>query len=142
MLLVGLSVVGLIDALLLTVEHYASFRLPCTATGGCEQVLTSKYATVFGIPTATFGVIFYGVVLALGVHWMIRKEVSLTLLRVWATIGFAASLGLTYIQGFVLHAWCQYCLLSALTTTAIFGLSFFMPVFHKHLKGGKNESNG
>jgi uncharacterized membrane protein len=38
----------------------------------------------------------------------------------WSTIGFVSSLGLTSIQAFIIKAWCQYCLLSALTSTLIF----------------------
>ncbi|MBP9827439.1 hypothetical protein KBC99_03105, partial [Candidatus Saccharibacteria bacterium] len=60
-----LSIVGLFDSLLLTVEHYSRRGLPCSFTGGCERVLTSKWSEVFGIPISLGGVVFYGLILYL-----------------------------------------------------------------------------
>lgn len=118
-----LSVVGLIDATILTIEHYTRDGLTCSFTGGCERVLTSRFAElpVLGIPVAMLGVVFYGVVLFLVMFSVINREPIRRLpILAWSTIGFISSLGLTSIQAFVLRVWCQYCLLSALTSTLIF----------------------
>ena len=123
-MLVGLAVVGLTDATLLTKEHYSDLVLPCTVTRGCETVLTSKYSVVFGVPLALFGIIFYFSVLVAALYLMANLSKRLKqLILLLGTIGFISSLGLVYIQGAVLHAWCQYCLLSALTSTLIFATS-------------------
>lgn len=127
--LVGLAVVGLSDATLLTKEHYSGLVLPCTVTHGCETVLTSKYAVVFGVPLALLGVIFYLTVLVSALYLLSNPNRRLKqFILLLGTIGFISSLGLIYIQGAVLHAWCQYCLLSALTSTLIFATSLALYV--------------
>lgn len=118
-----LSVIGLVDATILTIEHYTRSGLSCSISGGCERVLTSQFSVlpVVGIPIAMLGVVFYGVVLFMVVFSVVNREPLRRLpILVWSTIGFMSSLGLTFIQAFILHAWCQYCLLSALTSTLIF----------------------
>lgn len=116
-----LSLLGLFDALLLTAEHYISLTLPCSFSGGCERVLTSQYSTILGQPISLLGVVFYGVVLFLAIHSLSNSEpMPKRFLVGWGLIGFLSSLVLTGIQAFIIRAWCQYCLLSALTSTVIF----------------------
>ncbi|MEI7818731.1 MAG: vitamin K epoxide reductase family protein [bacterium] len=117
----GLSIVGLFDSILLTLEHFTRRGLPCSLTGGCERVLTSKWSEIFGIPTAAFGILFYLVVLYLVIHALTHREaLPVKLLLVWGAIGFMSSVWLVGLQAFVIRAWCQYCLLSALSSTLIF----------------------
>lgn len=119
-----LSIVGLFDSLLLTVEHYSRRGLPCSFTGGCERVLTSKWSEFFGIPISLGGVVFYGLILFLVVHSLVNKTpLNRFFMLFWSIIGFITSVYLTLIQAFIIKAWCQYCLLSALTTTLVFILS-------------------
>lgn len=119
--IIVLAAVGVFDAALLTKEHYAGTFLPCTITKGCDVVLSSKYSEVFGIPLALFGVVFYIAVLTLAlVYFYNQTIIAKRVLLLLGSIGFASSLVLVYIQGAVLRAWCQYCLLSALTSTLIF----------------------
>ncbi len=40
---------GMVDALYLTVMR--GIHVPCSVTGGCNEVLTSPYSEVFGIPS-------------------------------------------------------------------------------------------
>ncbi|MDQ5944177.1 MAG: hypothetical protein QG658_244 [Patescibacteria group bacterium] len=118
-----LAIAGIIDATILTIEHYTRDGLSCGFTGGCERVLTSQYSElpILGIPTALLGVVFYAVVLFLVMFSVINREPIRRLpMLAWSTIGFVSSLGLTSIQAFIIKAWCQYCLLSALTSTLIF----------------------
>lgn len=118
-----LAIAGIIDATILTIEHYTRDGLSCGFTGGCSRVLTSQYSElpILGIPIALLGVVFYAVVLFLVMFSVINREAIRRLpILAWSTIGFVSSLGLTYIQAFILKAWCQYCLLSALTSTLIF----------------------
>ncbi len=45
---------GVADAIYLTVHHYTGEKVPCSIVAGCEQVLTSSYAEIAGIPLAAF----------------------------------------------------------------------------------------
>jgi uncharacterized membrane protein len=53
------AVLGLADAVYLTVHHYTATPVPCSIFEGCETVLTSLYAEFAGIPTAAFGALAY-----------------------------------------------------------------------------------
>lgn len=117
----ALATVGLYDATLLTVQHYTKLGLQCNFTGGCERVLTSKFATIGDIPIALGGVGFYLLVLFMMlVAVMNQQRPNRYFMLGWGAIGFVVSLVLTGIQAFIIKAWCQYCLLSALTSTLIF----------------------
>ncbi|HEV2473656.1 MAG TPA: vitamin K epoxide reductase family protein, partial [Chthonomonadales bacterium] len=63
----GLAVIGGLDAILLTVEHYQpTINLPCGGVnGGCHGVLHSPYAQVGPIPTSLFGFAMYAAVIFL-----------------------------------------------------------------------------
>lgn len=117
---------GLLDAVLLTQQHYSGKLLPCNITSGCETVLNSKYSEFLGVPIALFGVAFYLVVLLMALYTIQLGAKAIWLRRAIlaaGTVGFVSSAVLVYIQGAVLQAWCQYCLLSALSSTVIFILS-------------------
>ena len=47
-----LSLLGLADALYLTVEHVTGQSVRCTIISGCSEVLSSPYAVLAGIPLA------------------------------------------------------------------------------------------
>jgi len=53
------ALVGLADSIYLTLKHFNAEPVPCSIIDGCEQVLTSSYAEMFGIPTAAFGIAAY-----------------------------------------------------------------------------------
>lgn len=114
--------IGLIDAMYLTVTHYTNTLVPCNFTQSCETVLTSKYSEIFGFPVAGLGIIFYIVVLAGSVFFIQHRAFHWWLL-VWSTTGLLSTFYLLYIQAYVLNAFCQYCLLSAITSTLIFILA-------------------
>ncbi len=123
-----LSLFGLGDSGYLTWKHFQETS-PFCPRGGCDLVLTSHYAEVWGIPLALIGALGYGSILALALfaHWAkepgLRK--ALSGLLAFSTIGFLVSLFLVYLQLFVLKSICIWCMASALTMTTIFLLTLF-----------------
>lgn len=116
---VVLATLGVFDATLLTVQHYADLNLPCTIAHGCATVLTSRYATVLGAPVAAFGVLFYLTILMMA-FYAHQNEADTRWLWLLSAVGFATSAILTSLEAFKIHAWCQYCLGSAAISTLIF----------------------
>ena len=53
------SLIGLADAIYLTIEHLAGRSVQCTVVAGCSEVLGSAYATIGGIPLAGIGALAY-----------------------------------------------------------------------------------
>ena len=89
----------------------------CTEGSDCDIVQSSRWATLFGLPIAFWGLLTY----ALMVHLIWRgrtKRGSLRLLLFVAVCGFAISANLTVISVVEIEATCPYCLASfAIMTT-------------------------
>ena len=114
-----LSLVGLADALYLTVEHLTGNSVQCTIISGCSEVLSSPYAAVSGVPLAGIGAAAYFSVFSLATLAAFGYGFARTLLALLVTAMFLVSLWLVYLQAFVIGEFCQYCLLSAAVTTAL-----------------------
>jgi uncharacterized membrane protein len=108
-----LSLVGIADAVYLTVHHYTGEQVPCGVTGGCEMVLSSSYATVYGIPLAFFGAIAYFVAFSLALLTAFGNFKLWNLFGLQVTLMACFSAWLIYVQAYQIQEFCQYCLVSA-----------------------------
>jgi uncharacterized membrane protein len=107
------SLFGLTDAIYLTVEHITGQSVRCTIIAGCSEVLSSRYAVVGGIPLALVGAAAYFSVFSLATLTVFGYKGTGALLTLLVAGMFVVSLWLIYLQAFVIHAFCQFCLLSA-----------------------------
>ena len=114
-----LSLLGLADALYLTIEHVTGQSVKCTITSGCSEVLSSPYAVVAGFPLAAIGAVAYFTVFSLATLAAFGYRAAGTLLTPLISAMFFVSLWLIYLQAFVIREFCQYCLLSAAITTTL-----------------------
>lgn len=120
-LIVVISFIGFLDAAYLTIQHYQAGIIPCVGFTGCEQVTTSKYATLWNVPIALFGAVYYLIILLSAIFFVDTKNrKALLILSFLPMAGFAASLVLVYLQIFVIKALCTYCVVSALSSTILF----------------------
>ena len=107
---------GLVDSVYLTLHHLTSEPVPCTVIAGCETVLTSKYAEFQGVPLAAFGAAAYFVAFSLAILAAYGNRRMWSLFGVQVVLMAAFTVWLLYLQAFVIGAFCQFCLISALTT--------------------------
>ncbi len=114
-----LALVGLTDALYLTVQHLSGQSVPCSVTGGCEEVLTSPYAVVAGIPLASLGAAAYFSAFSLTILAAFGYRSAGKLLLPLVAIMVLVSGWLFYLQAVVIRAFCQFCLLSAAITIGL-----------------------
>ncbi len=114
------ALIGLGDSVYLTVQHFTDEKVPCSIINGCEQVLTSEYAEIFGIPTAAFGAIAYFLAFSLALLAAFGNRKTWFFYGLLTFLMFLFTMWLVYLQAFVIEAFCQFCLLSALTTTVLF----------------------
>jgi uncharacterized membrane protein len=117
-----ISLAGMIDATYLTVVAMTGETSACGGSAGCLEVLGSPYARIAGIPVAFLGVwgYFAAFCFATFAGFGYKRARGLFALTVWAM--FAMTLWLLYVQAFVLHAFCRYCLFSAAFTFLLAGL--------------------
>jgi uncharacterized membrane protein len=113
------SLVGLADAIYLTVEHISGRSVLCTLTSGCSEVLSSPYASISGIPLAAVGAFAYFTVFSLAILAVFGYRFAGRLLPWLVAAMFLTTLWLLYLQAFVIRHFCQYCLLSALVTVSL-----------------------
>ncbi len=92
--------------------------------GDCSTVQSSVYAKLGPVPVSAIGVFGYLILIGLsflGLQPAHRESGSIgVLLLLGSAAGVAFSAWLTYLEAFVIHAWCQYCVISAILITLIF----------------------
>jgi|SRR5436190_19488782 len=113
------SLIGLGDAVYLTVQDLTGESLRCTIISGCSEVLSSKYAHIGPIPLASAGAFAYFIFFSLAILAAFGYAFARPLLLVLVSVMFLTTLWLLYLQAFVIHHFCQYCLLSAGVTTIL-----------------------
>ena len=125
-----LSLLGLADALYLTVEHVTGQSVQCTVISGCSEVLSSSYAVVAGVPLALIGAAAYFSAFSLATLAAFGYRVAASLLRPLVVAMFLVSLWLVYLQAFVIREFCQYCLFSAAVTLGLLVLTLVVHRLH------------
>ena len=121
----ALSLLGIFDSsYLLWAYTSPSHRMVCGVGHGCDAVRASAFAQAWGIPLPALGLAMYLAiaVLVFAEPWLGSLSRLLVLI---SGAGFLASLYLTSLEAFVIHAWCAWCVVSAITVTAIFILALF-----------------
>lgn len=94
------------------------------SVGDCEAVQSSEFSRIGGIPVSALGaggyLLLLGVAL-LGLQPSFHRSrlVSLVLLA-GGVVGTAFSAYLTYLEAFVIRAWCQWCVSSAVIMVLAF----------------------
>ena len=121
-IMAAVSLVGLGDAIYLTVQHLTGETLRCTLISGCSEVLSSSYSVIAGVPLAVIGAAAYFTVFSLAILAAFGYRLAGTLLIALVGVMFLMTLWLTFLQAFVIHHFCQFCLLSALTTLILTAL--------------------
>ena len=114
------ALLGLADAIYLTVHHYTAAPVPCSITNGCEEVLTSQYAEIGGFPLAGFGALAYFIAFSLALLRVYGDRRMWDLFGILVTVMAIFSAWLIYLQARVIEAFCQFCLISAATTFTLF----------------------
>ena len=114
------ALIGVADSVYLTVHHYTAEPVPCSLLEGCEMVLTSSYAEIFGVPLAGFGAAGYFIAFSLALLTAFGNRTMWILYGIQVTIMALVSGYLVYVQAALIGAFCQFCLLSAATSVALF----------------------
>ena len=125
--LVLLAVVGVGIALYLTLYKVGVIGVLSCSIGSCETVNTSKWSMLLGIPIAAWGLAAYVALLGIALVGSAEsREQSvpiaqlLVALAAWSAL-FSA--WLTYLELFVIHAICIWCVTSALLWVVILAVS-------------------
>ena len=127
MLTALVALVGLFVAMYLALYKAGAIGSLACGTGGCETVQLSHWSVFLGLPVATWGAGFYFLVFALAFAGTTeryaasnRLGLAMLLLTGW---GVLFALWLTYLELFVIHAICRWCVVSAVIAVTLFVLT-------------------
>jgi vitamin-K-epoxide reductase (warfarin-sensitive) len=131
LLIALLAVAGAVVSSVSLYHHYRTSQTSYCDFGesfNCDIVNRSTYSVVFGVPVALIGIIGYVALLALATFYRSKAETRVMLLIASQT-GLLFALYLTYIEGFVLAAWCILCLSSL---ALIFSIAMLSSLLFAH----------
>ena len=122
-----LALIGLFISLYLSLHRLGIIGSLQCGSGGCETVQTSSYAVFLGVPVAFYGVAGYVALLVVSLvglqpQWLSRRG-PVVLLAAMSGLGLAFTVYLTYLELFVIHAICRWCVGSAVIIAAITGVA-------------------
>ncbi len=118
----ALALVGVAIALYDSYAIYTGQTLWCPPPiDGCNIVLTSPYARIAGVPVGYFGLVYYLCMFALATLLVLARTSRGLRLSVvlGALVGVGFSIYFMRIQIVYIHAFCIYCLVSALLTVLL-----------------------
>ena len=134
-----IALIGVFLSLYLTLFKLGYIGTLACGTGSCERVQLSKWGDFLGLPVSAWGVGYYALVLAIsfaGTQERFADSPRITNVLLYLTgAGLLFSIWLTYLELFVIHAICRWCLGSAAITLVLFVLA----ALGRRVEGGENE---
>ncbi len=121
----ALAVIGSAVSAYLTWVHYSGQLALCLGAGGCETVQASQYAELAGVPVALLGLVAFVAATAI-TALRLRAGASAWTLTAQFGIGLAGTLFaayLTYLELFVIHAICPWCVVADSAMVGVFAIA-------------------
>jgi uncharacterized membrane protein len=119
-----LSLAGLFISAYLYLYKIGKIGSLACGTGGCETVQLSPWSNIAGVDVALIGLLGYAGLLALTLAALqpalVGRRWPATLLAGLAGVGVLFTAYLTYLELFVIHAICRWCVASGFVILAIF----------------------
>ncbi len=124
----ALALLGLFDSLYLFWTYTLTKPIMCFG-GGCDAVRNSAYAHLGGLPMPLLGVAGYVlIVLLIVAESLVPAALAIEFRYALAgatAFGFLFSVYLEFLQGFVIHAFCTWCVTSGVVMTLLFALALY-----------------
>jgi uncharacterized membrane protein len=137
-----ISLICLILAIIIYLEktqyslHHNNICSAITGTNGCEVVQTSSYGKILGIDNPIYGIVGF---LVLGIFSLIliRKDNKIlrSLIIAGGIIAGTMALVFLYIQAYILHTYCLFCVIVDILSLVVLGLTTYIIIKiikHKH----------
>lgn len=118
-----IALAGLGIAIYLTVMAVTGETAACGGSAGCAEVLGSSYAKIGGAPVSAIGVLGYFAAFCFATFAAFGYRRARLFFGLTVSAMFCMTLWLLYVQAFLLHAFCRYCLFSAAFTFLLAGLA-------------------
>ncbi|OGJ02334.1 hypothetical protein A3I95_01420 [Candidatus Nomurabacteria bacterium RIFCSPLOWO2_02_FULL_44_12] len=113
--------IGILDTMYLMYHKWKGTDVACIffPKEWCHKVQYAPQSKTFGIPNAVAGFCMYAAILVL--TWFYTAgAVALWPILALVTVGFLFSLYFMYVQGFILRAFCTWCVISFINFSVMF----------------------
>lgn len=121
--MLALALMGIMVAFYDAYSIYNGQPLWCPPPiNGCNEVANSPYARIFNLPVGYYGVVYYLYMFGLAAllaFYPFSHGLRFAALA-YAALGVCFSIYFMYLQIAFIHAFCIYCLASAVTTLLLF----------------------
>lgn len=112
-----LALVGVLISAYMAAYKFGLLGTIACGTGGCATVQNSPWSVFMGIPVPVIGLVGYGLLMLtalLGLQPRFDEDRRVAVVLLLGALGGAAFSGyLTYLEASVIHAWCRWCIVSA-----------------------------
>jgi uncharacterized membrane protein len=112
-LILGFALSGIVVSAYLLLLSMSTTALNVCPSAGCEQVITSPYSKIAGIPLSALGLIWF----VFAIIFSFRPHIIL----MWGVVGIGGAGYLIGIELFVLHTICLFC-----TTAHVLGIAIMI----------------
>ena len=122
--LIILSLIGFAASFYLYYAKTYHKKIYCISRHECDAVVKSKYGKTFGIENTLFGMLYYAMIFAYGLSFILNRNLFKDITVYYFIVSASAasvlySAYLTCVQAFVLKKWCDYCIISSITSVLI-----------------------
>ena len=120
------AILGGLDAAYLLIYKLTSTQAMCLGSGECSTVNSSRYSEINGIPVSLLGLLAYLAIIglhALETRSHFFEQNGNLLVFGLSLIGVLFSVYLTYVELYIIHAVCPFCVASAILIAVIFILA-------------------
>jgi uncharacterized membrane protein len=122
-----LSLLGLFVSAYLYLYKIGRIGTLACGNGACETVQASVWSRFAGVEVALIGIVGYSTLVLVSLASLqpslLPRRWPMTLLAVLAGVGVGFTAYLTYLELFVIHAICRWCVTSATIIVAIFAVA-------------------
>ena len=120
-LILVFSVLGIIDTSYLVYHKIKGTDVACIffPKEWCQKVQYSKQSKTFGIPNSFLGLLMYLLILALTLGYVNGWAIPFWWIQFIIGFGFLFSMYFTFVQAFILRAFCTWCVVSAFSFTVM-----------------------
>jgi uncharacterized membrane protein len=122
-----IALLGLGEATYLAVQYLTGETAICGGSSDCFKVLGSSYARPAGIPLAVVGALAYFAAFSFATLAAFGFKHAQRFFAITAFSMFTVTLYLLFVQAFILHAFCRYCLFSAAMIFLLTGAATLAP---------------
>ncbi|QQG40599.1 MAG: vitamin K epoxide reductase family protein [Candidatus Levyibacteriota bacterium] len=121
-----LSILGLIISAFLAYEYLQPASVVCPITGsGCETVRNSQYSSILGISIPHLGILYYLITAISSIYLIHNYHKMLDKFRFLINIlALVFGIYLTYLEAFIIKAYCFWCVSSFIISILITVLSW------------------